>query len=110
MDVLEVGDREFWPPRVLDGQALVGEWLAAHGIDVADVYRVELHVIDCPLLRAFRYARNADGERFIDPQSVKADRAGAEGWRHLRAAELPPLDVAMRIPPPVPFRTVGDDE
>ncbi len=108
MDVLEVSDREFWPPRVHDGLALVSEWLAAHGVDANDTYRVEAHVVDCPLIRVFQFAKNADGKRFMDQASIEMDEADPDG-RHLRAAVLPPLDVAMRIPPPVPFRTVGPD-
>ena len=107
-EVLDVGDKEFWPPRLDDGLALVREWLAAHGIDASDTYRVELHVADCPTLRIFRYATNPNGERFTDPASIEEDEADPEGW-HLRVAVLPPLDVAMRIPPPVLFRTVGDE-
>lgn len=108
MEVLDVGDREFWPPRVDDGTALVREWLAAHDVGAADTYRVELHVVDRPVLRVFRYTRNADGERFMDPGTVAAYEADGDE-RVLRAAELAPLDVAMRMPPPVPFRTVGGE-
>jgi hypothetical protein len=109
MQVLEVGDKEFWPPRVDDGQALVREWLAAHGVEANDVYRVELHVVDLPTIRVFRHARNADGKRFMDPKSVEEYEATGDE-RVLDVAVLPPFDVAMRMPPPVPFRTVGPDE
>jgi hypothetical protein len=106
VEVLDVSDREFWPPRVDDGIVLACEWLAAHGVDAADVRRVELHVVDCALLRVFRYARNEDGERFADPKSLVDGMFAADS----RIAELPPLDVALRIPPPVPLRTVGPED
>jgi hypothetical protein len=106
MQVLDVTDREFWPPRVDDGVALVREWLAVHDVDTADVRRVEVHVVDCALLRVYRYARNEDGERFVDPKSLEDGRFVADSV----VAELPPLDVALRIPPPVPLRTVGPED
>lgn len=111
MEVLEVGDKEFWPPRADDGLALVTEWLAAHGVDSVDTYRVELHDDDGPVLRVFRYARDGDGKKFIDRATERLG-CGHQGCRcqcPLEVATAPPLDVAMRIPPPVPFRVVGPE-
>ena len=110
-EVLDVGDKEFWPPRLDDGIALVVEWLAAHGVDASHVYRVEVHDPDGPVVRVFVYATDADGKRFMDSASMLpgCDHDARHCECPLEVAVLPPLDVAMRIPPPVPFRTVGDE-
>jgi hypothetical protein len=51
------------------------EWLAAHGIDANVTYRVEHHIIDCPLIRVFQWAVDDHGRKFyLDPATGSAAR------------------------------------
>ena len=99
VEVLDVHDRQFWPPADGDaGRFAVMHWLQDHGIDGATVIRLELHIIDCPVLRIFGLAVNGEGKHYTVP--------GNDGEPEI--AYAPPRDVLMRSRPPVPFRVVDD--
>lgn len=66
-------------PAVYDSQARINwpgpdgfadayrNWLLAHGVNPNTTYRVEHHVIDCPLIRIFQLDRDEVGRVRVDP-------------------------------------------
>jgi hypothetical protein len=66
----------------------LGEWLKLHGLDGHAIYRFELHVIDCPLIRVFEYKRSDSGH-------VLVNEAGTELLRR------DPYDVLQKTDPPI---------
>lgn len=98
VEVLDVHDPEYWLPASGGWpHAELVSWLAEHGIEANDVFRVELHLIDAPVVRAFGIARGEDGQPYLVP--------GDDG--ELEIAKAPPRDTLMRHRPPVEFRREG---
>jgi hypothetical protein len=66
-------------------------WLVEHGLDPADIYRFEVHVIDVPLIRVFEYLRR-DGRTYCPFDHVHGSRC--------ELAKRDPYDVLIRVDPP----------
>jgi len=64
-------------------------WLRSHDVDPNVTYRVEHHVIDCPLIRVFQYDRNEHGQKYYTTDYETGD-----------IARRPPFDVLIRSEPP----------
>jgi hypothetical protein len=75
----------------LDGEfhRVFADWLYGHGVDGHRTYRVEFHVVDCPLIRVFQYATGETGRPLVN-------EAG-DG-----VALCEPFDVMVRTAPPDP--------
>lgn len=79
-------------------------WAQEHGIDTGNTYRLEVEVVDAPLIRVYEYARNEQGERYLrrctGPCDYTTDHPPA-------ACEC---DVARAEPRDLPLRTWPPDE
>lgn len=63
-------------------------WLAPYGVELTDLYRIEVYLIDCPSARLFGYERDADG-RILWDQAAKGPKKLPP--RELPVSSLPPL-------------------
>lgn len=50
-------------------QPLVRQWLVTEGIVTRDVWRVDVEIIDCPVARVYRYAKDESGQALLDPDN-----------------------------------------
>lgn len=74
----------------------VSAWLRDHGLNPYDIYRIEVHVIDVPLLRIFEFLRNEDGKLYC-PLDHEHEWAHPDGCT---AARRDPYDVLLKSNPP----------
>lgn len=80
-------DEENWTGLACGQQEDVRAWARAEGLDPHDIFRLEIHLIDCPLARVHAFARDEHGNKFVND-------------RGLEPATLPPYDVLIRSMPP----------
>lgn len=52
-------------PHLRNSPALL-TWAGENGLDTGNTYRVEVEVVDAPLIRVYEYARNEQGERYLE--------------------------------------------
>lgn len=64
------------------------EWLNQHGLDPYAIYRFELHVIDCPLIRVFEFKRSDSGHLLVDESGTDV-------------LHRDPYDVLQKTDPPI---------
>ena len=83
-DVHEPGWQNL-PTRARDR---VNDWARSEGLNPEDIYRLETYLVDCPFVRVFAFARDADGNKFVAEDGTSP-------------ATLPPQDVPVSSPPPV---------
>lgn len=65
----------------------LGEWLRLHGLDPCEIYRFELHVIDCPLIRVFEYECSDSGHRLLN--EARTDVLRRDPYDVLQKADCP---------------------
>lgn len=81
-------------------------WLRGHGIEPEDTFRVEYTVIDCPMIRVWRYLADEDGKRYVEPGTdVIAHRV----TDHAVRLPLPEWWRPETVESPRGRRDVGDD-
>jgi hypothetical protein len=68
----------------------VCDWLRAHDLDPANIYRFEIHGPDAPSIRVFEYLRDGSGHRISDGR---------------KRTKRDPYDVPMRVDPPAGLGT-----
>lgn len=66
------------------------DWAYAHLPDVDRAWRAEFFLIDTPFAVLYRYAENADGRRWIDPDTREAAQ---DDPLVVPLAELPPPEL-----------------
>jgi hypothetical protein len=79
---------EAWYRLTGNDRDQIRAWVTEHGIATTDTYRTEIHIVDCPLIRVFKFAPRVNGNRPCDPSHPRDP------------LRLPPYDVLIKTDPP----------
>jgi hypothetical protein len=72
------------------------EWLKAHALPADRMWRAEFYLVDAPFVRAFCYAADEDGNRYMDEAGLVA----IEPPVTILLNELPPGDLMGTVTRP----------
>ena len=64
--LVEDAHEEWWRTRTQAYRDTVNAWLASEGIDVTDLKRVEVYLIDVPFARLTFHVRDEQGRAVVD--------------------------------------------
>jgi hypothetical protein len=65
--LVEDAGEEWWRTRTPEYRATMTAWLASQGIDVADLMRIEVYLLDTPFARLVVRVRGEDGKLLTNP-------------------------------------------
>lgn len=64
--LVEDAYEEWWRTRTPEYRNVMNAWLASEGIDVADLVRIEVYLVDAPLARLVFRVRDEDGHSLVN--------------------------------------------